>query len=185
MGTAATIYRFQIELSDIDRSVYETLELRVARHASEDAERLVVRALARAIVHEDGLVFGRGLSNPEDAALWTHSATGEIDTWIDVGQPTADRLHRASKAARRLLVFTHKPGAALRKEWRTRKIHRADEVLVHQLPPKLVAALAESLERRVSWYVTLQDRMLGVTVGEQSLEGLVEVVSLASICRAE
>ncbi len=135
MGTTATIYRIQLELSDIDRHVYETLDLRVAQHPSEDGERLVVRVLARALAHEEGLDFGRGLSKAEDAALWTHAPTGEIETWIDVGVPSAERLHRASKRAGKLLVFTHKSETSLRKEWGSRRIHQAQAIALYRLPP--------------------------------------------------
>ncbi|MBL4686632.1 MAG: YaeQ family protein, partial [Nannocystaceae bacterium] len=89
MALTATVHRFEIELADIDRGVYESLDLRVARHPSEDEARVVVRVLARAIAHEDGLEFGRGLSTVEDPALWTRTPTGEVATWIDVGLPSA------------------------------------------------------------------------------------------------
>ena len=138
MVTAATIYRFQVDLSDIDRSVYEALDLRVARHASEEADRLIVRVLARVLAHEEGMEFGRGLSEPNDAAIWTHDLTGQITTWIDVGVPTAERLHRASKACSQVCVFTAKSETVLLKEWRTRKIHRAASIRVHRIDLSLI-----------------------------------------------
>jgi len=178
------MYRFQVELSDIDSGVYESLDLRVARHPSEDAERLIVRVLARALAHEEGLEFGRGLSNAEDAALWAHSLTGEVATWVDVGLPGAERLHRASKRAERVIVFTHKPGVTLRKEWRTRKIHQAQTILVHRLAPELVRDLAALLERKMNWFVTIQDRVLSITVGENSFEGPIRVTTLFDLVSA-
>jgi uncharacterized protein YaeQ len=179
------MYRFQLEYSDIDRGVYESLDLRVARHPSEDAERLVVRVLARALAHEEGLEFGRGLSNEADAALWSRTPTGEVGTWIDVGVPAADRLHRASKKTENLLVFTHKSEASLRKAWRTRKIYRAEAILVYRLPEKLVRTLAEGLARKMSWFITVQDGVLSVAVGDVNLEGVVEKTSLHSITSAK
>ncbi len=180
MGTTATIYRFQVEVSDIDRGVYDTLDLRVARHASEDNERLVVRVLARILAHEEGMEFGRGLSDPNDAGLWTHDITGQVTTWIDVGLPSAERLHRASKRSPRVLVFTHKPEDVLLKEWRTRKIHKSDTIEVHRLPADFVAELAEGLERRATWYVNIHDHTLSITEGDRVLEGHVDDVSLES-----
>ncbi len=185
MGATATIYRFQIELSDIDRGVYEALDLRVAQHASEDEERIVMRVLARVIAHEEGLTFGRGLSCAQDAALWAHGLTGEIVTWIDVGLPSADRLHRASKCSGQLLVFTHKPEVALRKEWRTRKIFQADKIQVYRLPPELIESLAQGLARKMSWFVTIQDRVLSVVTGDRSLEVRIEQTSLADLCSSQ
>ena len=173
------MYRFLLELSDIDHGNYESLDVRVARHASEDAERLVVRVLARALAHEEGLEFGRGLSNETDAALWAHSPTGEIATWIDVGMPSADRLHRASKRADKLLVFTHKSETALLKEWKSRKIHRAESIVIHRVPAEFVRDLAQDLARKMTWYLTLQDGELSVAVGDRNLETTVEEVTLS------
>ena len=182
MVTAATIYRFQVDLSDIDRSVYETLDLRVARHASEEADRLIVRVLARVLAHEEGMEFGRGLSEPSDAAIWTHDLTGQLMTWIDVGVPTAERLHRASKACSKVCIFTAKSDAVLLKEWRTRKVHRAANVRVHRIDPEFVVQLTECLDRRVTWYVTIHDHVLTVNVGDQVLECTVEETDLETFC---
>lgn len=177
----ATLYKFEIEFSDIDAGVYETLNLRVAQHPSEDEERLVVRVLARTLRHEEGLEFGRGLSTTEDAELWSRTPTGEIATWIEVGQPSADRLHRASKAAEQLIVVTHKSETALKKEWSVRRIHRAEDIQVLRLDPEMIARLAAGLERRTSWHVTIFDGQLTVTCGDDPIEGALEQVSLASV----
>jgi uncharacterized protein YaeQ len=181
MALSSTLYRFQIELADIDRGVYESLDLRVPCHPSEDAERLIVRVLARAIAHEEGLEFGRGLSNSEDPALWTQSAIGDVKTWIDVGMPGAERLHRASKRAERLRIFTHKLEVALRKEWSSRSIHKAESIELIQLPPALIRELAGQLDRNMSWYLTLQEDQLSVASGdgERSVEGTIERCSLS------
>ncbi len=183
MSTAATVYRFRVELSDIDRGVYESLDERVACHPSEDEERMVVRMLARTLAHEQGLEFGRGLSNVDDAALWVQGGAGEIPLWIDVGMPTAERLHRASKQAERLMVVTHKPEAALRKEWSSRTIHRADRIELLLVPPQVVRELAQNMARSVTWYVTVQDGMLSVAEGERNLQGELRRMSLQGFLR--
>jgi uncharacterized protein YaeQ len=176
MAIASTLYRFQIELADIDRSVYETLDLRVPCHPSEDEERLVVRVLARAIHHEEDLEFGRGLSNAEDAALWIKSHTGDVKLWIDIGMPSAERLHRASKHAAQVCVYTNKHDIPLRKEWSSRKIHKAETVQVVRLPTEMVRELAAKIERTNTWYLTIQDGSLSVAYGdgEHSLDGAIE-----------
>lgn len=187
MALSSTLYRFQIELADIDRNVYESLDLRVPCHPSEDAERLVIRVLARAIAHEEGLEFGRGLSNSEDPTLWARSATGDVQTWIDVGMPGAERLHRASKRAQQVRIFTHKLEVALQKEWSSRSIYKADSIEVNRLPPELVRELASKLDRNVTWYLTLQDGGISVADGdgERSVDGTVERCSLAEFLSAD
>jgi uncharacterized protein YaeQ len=182
MALSSTLYRFQIELADIDRGVYESLDLRVPCHPSEDAERLVVRVLARAIAHEEGLEFGRGLSNSEEPALWTQSATGEVKTWIDVGIPGAERLHRANKRAQQLRIFTHKLEVALRKEWSSRAIHKAESIEINRLPPALIQKLADGLDRNTTWYLTLQEGQISVADGDgdKSVEGEIDRSTLAA-----
>lgn len=179
MALSATLYRFQLELADIDRNVYESLDLRVAQHPSEDEERMIVRVLARAITHEQGLEFGRGLSNVEDPTLWTRSPGDEVETWIDIGMPTAERLHRASKRARKVVIVTRKDPSMLRKEWARRSVHNAQDIDVIRIDPKLVSTLAEELLRSVTWYVTIQDGLLSVAQGERNLSGTIERSSLA------
>ena len=185
MALTSTMYRFALELADIDRGVYESLDLRVARHPSEDEERVVVRVLARAIAHEDGLEFGAGLSDVEDPALWSRSLTGDIETWIDVGIPTAERLHRAAKRAQRVLVFTHKSEAALLNEWSRRSVHRAEEIDVIRLPLELVRGLAGNLARKATWYVTLQEGVCSVADGKRNVQGTIDRTSLADLLAAQ
>ena len=181
MAKSATLYRFQLDLSDIDRSVYENLDLRVACHPSEDCERLVVRVLARVIAYEEGLDFGRGLSNPEDPALLTRSAHGDIETWIDVGCPGAERLHRASKAASQVRIVTHKPVHVLRKEWSSRVVHRADSIEVVRLPPEFVRDLASELKRNIHWYITIQEETISIVDGDRDFSATFKRDTLASI----
>lgn len=178
VAKTSTLYRFQIELADIDQNMYESLDLRVPCHPSEDLERLVVRVLARTLAHREGLEFGRGLSHAEDPALWAKTPHGEIDTWIDVGCPSAERLHRASKAAGRVLIFTHKAEQVLRKEWSSRSIHGAADIQVHRFPPGLITDLSAKLERNMQWYCTVQENSLSVGDGHQSVDAPLEKLSL-------
>ena len=102
MAQGATLYNFDIELADTDRGVYESLALRVARHPSESEEYLVSRVLAYLLEHAEGIEFSRGVSSPDEPAIVIRDRTGVMTTWIDIGMPDAARLHKASKAARRV-----------------------------------------------------------------------------------
>ena len=108
MALTATIYNLDIDLADSDRSVYETLALRVARHPSESPEYLVARVLAYAMEFTEGIEFSRGICDPDDPAIAVRDLTGALRAWIDVGSPDAARLHKASKLAPRVAVYTHK-----------------------------------------------------------------------------
>ncbi|MDG2304118.1 MAG: YaeQ family protein [Candidatus Binatia bacterium] len=183
MAQTATIYTLQVELSDIDRNVFESVSLRVAQHPSEDMPRLVTRVLAYCLLYGPDLEFGRGLSNAEEPALWHKELDGRIVHWIDVGHPSADRMHRASKAANKMTIVTHKDLWPLQKEAGKRAIHRADEVEVWRLPGDLVSKLAELTTRKSQWVVVYADGGLMVTVDDASepLEGVVERHRLATL----
>ncbi len=175
----ATVYSFDIELSDVDRGVYETLALRTARQPSETAEYLLTRVLAYCLEYREGLAFSAGLADPDEPALAVRDLTGALLTWIDIGAPDAARLHKASKAAPRVVVYTHKDPAALVRQLAEARIHRAAALEIYAVDRALLAALSERLERRMVLALAVSDRHLYVTIAETSLTGTVARLALA------
>jgi uncharacterized protein YaeQ len=104
MALSSTVFTFEIDLSDADRGVYENLSLRVARHPSESDEFLIARVLAYCLEYQAGIDFSRGLCDADDPPIVVKDLTGSLRAWIDVGTPSAERLHRASKVAPRVAV---------------------------------------------------------------------------------
>jgi uncharacterized protein YaeQ len=104
MALGATIYVFKIDLANSDRGVYQPLELRVARHPSETAEYFLTRILAYCFEYTEGIVFSNGLFEPDEPTIAVRDLTGVLRVWVEVGAPEAARLHRASKAAPRVVV---------------------------------------------------------------------------------
>ena len=92
MAQPSTTYKFELNLTDLDRSIYETVKQTIARHPSETEERMTVRLLAYAFWYNEHLSFGRGLSDVDEPALWEKSLDDRVLHWIEVGQPDADRL---------------------------------------------------------------------------------------------
>lgn len=167
MALTATIYTFDIELADSDRHIYESLALRVARHPSETEAYLVTRVLAYALEFTEGIEFSRGLGDPDEPAILVRDLTGAIRSWIDVGTPDAARLHRASKAAPRVVVYTHKDPARLVGSLAGERIHRVEALELYALDRDLIAGLAARLERRMAWSLSVSERELYLsTVGE-------------------
>jgi len=173
MAVQATIYNFDIELADGDRGVYESLALRVARHPSESEDHLIARLLAYLLEFVDGIAFSRGISDPDEPAITVRDLTGAIETWIDIGTPDAARLHKASKSARRVAVYTHKDPRQFLGRLAGEKIHRADELELYAIDRALVNALVARLERRVAFSVSVADRELYVAIGTENLSGAV------------
>ncbi len=171
MALGATIYNFDIELADNDRHTYESLALRVARHPSESEEYLVTRLLAYLLEFAEGIEFSRGVSDPDAPAIAVRDLTGALMSWIDVGTPDAARLHRASKAAARVVVYTHKEPLQFLKQLAGDRIHNADALELYAIDRGLVAALVARLERRVAFSVSIADRELYLSIGTDNLTG--------------
>jgi uncharacterized protein YaeQ len=176
MALTATIYNIDIELADSDRHVYESLALRVARHPSESEEYLVARVLAYALEYSDGIAFSRGVSDADEPALLIRDLTGGITSWIEIGTPSPERLHKASKAAPRVVVYTHKDPAQFLKQIAGSKIHRADALELYTLDRELIGALVARLERRMAFSLSVAERELYLSIGSDNLTG--RIVSL-------
>lgn len=171
--------RFEVTLSDVDRGVYDTLELRVAQHPSETAAYLVTRVIAYALEFVDGLAFSRGLSVPDEPAVWAHDLTGVLTHWIEVGNPKPERLHRAAKAAPYVRIYTYKDPEVLRRSLEGKTIHRAEEIGLVALPADFLESLIATLGRSNEWTLSRSDGDLYVSVGELSLSCSVAATPLA------
>ena len=173
MALGAVIYNFDIELADTDRHVYESLALRVPRHPSESEEYLVARLLAYLLEFAEGIEFSRGVADPDEPTIAVRDLTGTIRTWIDVGTPDAARLHKASKAAGRVAVYTHKAPTQFLKQLAGERIHHAEALELYAIDRALVSALVARLERRVAFSLSVTDRELYLSIGADNLTGAV------------
>jgi uncharacterized protein YaeQ len=175
----ATIHHLVVQLSDVDRGVYETLDLRLARHPSEGLRYLITRTLAYCLSYEPGIAFSKGgLSATDEPPVSVRDDTGRLRAWIDVGAPSADRLHKAAKAADRVALFTHVDPVLLRREAATRPIHRVSEIQVHRLEADFLESLAARLEQSSHWQLARNDDQLYVDTSGATLEGALRRVSL-------
>jgi uncharacterized protein YaeQ len=180
MALSATVYRFQIELSDVDRGVYDALDLRVARHPSESIHYLLTRVIAYALLFEDGIAFCRGLSTTDEPALWVKDLQGNLRAWVEVGTPSADRLHKASKACPRVVVFTQHDPRLLIREAETRAIHRAEAIEVYALDSTFLDQLAAMTDRNARWTLLRNEGLVYVTAGEQTVSTTITRHTLAA-----
>jgi uncharacterized protein YaeQ len=172
MALTATIHRALVVLSDVDRSVYETLDLRLARHPSESGRYLVTRLLAYCLSYEEGIAFSKGgISSTDEPPISVRDPTGVLLAWIDVGSPSAERLHKASKAARRVLLYTHVDLHLLRREAASRAIHRVEEIEVWRFAPAFLDALEPLMGRTTKLEIARNDGKLYVTSDRQVIEG--------------
>ena len=179
MALTATLHRFAVQLSDVDRNVYESLELRLARHPSESLRYLFARTLAYALSYEPGIAFSKGgISSTNEAPISIRDDAGRLLAWIEVGAPSAERLHKARKAAERVELYAYGELVALRKE--ASSIHKVESIAVWPLDPALLDALGEKIDRNMELEILRNDERLYLTIAGQTLESALVPGSLVS-----
>jgi uncharacterized protein YaeQ len=167
-----TLYKFQIELSDIPRSIYETLDFRVAQHPSESMPYLLTRILAYVLNYQENLTFApTGLHDPDAAAMNIPEANGGFNTLIEIGSPNARKLHKATKTARAVKVYTYKNPITLVEEIRAEKVHRAHEIELFSLSTNFLSEIGELLKRDNRWGILFNDGTITIQAGDVSVSG--------------
>lgn len=180
MALPATMRRFEISLADSDRQIYESLELRVAQHPSESERYLMARVIARALEHAEGLDFSKGgVSDDEEPALVQRDLRGDLVAWIEVGSPTPERLHKATKLAPRVVVYTWRSPEELAAAIEEREVHRADRIELCALDPAFLDAAAATLDRVNRWDLSVSGGSLYLSIGGALLESAVRRVPIA------
>lgn len=180
MALTSTLYRFQVDLSDVDRNLYQTLEFRAAMHPSESLPFFVTRVLAFCLNVREGLEFSPGISSPEEPAIRVMGPTGGIDLWIDIGNPAAKRIHKASKSAKEVLIYTHKDAQLLVAELKGAKVHRLEVIGLYSLDQRFLNSLGALLGRDNHWEITRNQGVLYVGIGKESFQGNIERIPLGN-----
>jgi uncharacterized protein YaeQ len=168
VALTATLYNFDTELADIDRGVYETLGLRLARQPSETPEFMLTRFLAYCLEYTEGIEFTEGVAAGDDPAVLVRDMTGRITAWIEVGMPDPSRLHRGSKLAGRAVVYTHRTVAKVLDGLKGKQVHRASEIPVYEFGKGFVDEVAAVLQRREKLSVSITERQLYLDVSGQT-----------------
>jgi uncharacterized protein YaeQ len=170
MALNATIYKAELQISDMDRHYYATHALTLARHPSETDERLMVRLLAFALYADERLEFGKGISSDDEPDLWRKDLTGEILQWIELGQPDEQRIRKACGRARQVVVINYGGRASdLWWEKNASSLARSKNLTVIDIPADSVAALTELAERGMRLQCMIQDGQVQVFSDEQSI----------------
>lgn len=171
MALTATIYNFDIDLADTDRGRYDSLALRVARHPSESEEYLVARVLAYCLEYDEGIEFSSGLSDPDAPAFAVRDLTGTVRVWGEIGAPDGARLHRASKAADRVVVYTHKDTDQWLRQLAAHHLYRPERIEIYRLDRTVIATVVGRLARRMEMTLSVADRHMLVALGDIVVEG--------------
>lgn len=176
MALPSTVYRATVELSDLDRSRYESLQTTLARHPSETAERLVTRLLAYALFYEPELSFTKGISAGDEPDLWAKGPDGRVTVWLEVGLPEPERLVKASRHAEKAILLACGAGIAAWKAQHLPKLNTVGNLTVTCVDYGFVQQVASRLQRSIDWSLTVTEGTLYLTVNGETLEtGLVRL----------
>ncbi len=158
MALKATVVKAELQLSDLDRHHYATYPLTLAQHPSETDQRLMVRLVAFALFASERLEFGKGLSAEDEPDLWRRDYTGEIEQWIDLGQPDESRIRKACGRARRVIVVNYAGRAAdLWWDKQSAALMRLGNLTVIDIDAEAVEALAAMIQRTMRFNALIQD----------------------------
>lgn len=176
MALKATICKAELNIADMDRGYYADHALTLAQHPSENDERLMLRLLAFALYAHEHLSFTKGLSDPDEPDLWQKDLTGQIELWIDLGQPDEVRVRKAAGRAGQVVVLCY--GNAATPWWETiaPKLERTRNVSVRRFVVAEGASLAGFVQKNMALQCTVQDGQLWLSDGERSVQ--VDVLTL-------
>ncbi|HBG04794.1 MAG: hypothetical protein A2075_16235 [Geobacteraceae bacterium GWC2_58_44] len=179
MALPSTVYRASVQLSDLDRQVYEQLQTTLAKHPSETEERLMARLLAYALCYEEELIFTKGVGSGDEPDLWAKGADGRVRLWIEVGLPDPDRLAKSCRHVERAILFACGP-AQTQSRWLTQhlqKLASSRNLTVMRIESDFLGKLVGNLQRAINWSLTVTEGALYLTVGDETLETALEHLS--------
>ena len=156
MAIKSTIYKIDLQISDLDRNYYHQHNLTIAKHPSETDERVMVRLISFAMYANDLQIFGKGLSDEEEPDLWQKDLTGAIELWMDVGLPTEKNIRKAAGRSKKVVVVLY--GGRVADMWwatNSKALLKTKNLTVINLPD--TKELAKLAERGLNINCTIQD----------------------------
>lgn len=166
MALKSTIFKADLQISDMDRHYYQQHALTIARHPSETDERMMIRVLAFALNASEALAFGKGLSDTDEPDLWQKDLTGAIERWIEVGQPDDRAILKACGRAEQVLVYSYSSTSNIWWNQTGSRVDRAKNLKVINIPAEASQALAALAQRTMQLQCTIQDGQIWLGANE-------------------
>lgn len=167
MALKATIHKAELIIANMDRGYYNTHALTLAQHPSETIERVMLRLVVFALHANPQLAFTRGISAVDEPDIWLKSDTGDIDLWIELGEPDERRLRQACGLAREVWIYTYGRGSDVWWQGIEQKITRLKNLRILRIAPTTLAELAKLHQRTMQLQATIQDNQLWLSCGDQ------------------
>lgn len=170
MALKSTIFKADLQISDMDRHYYGNHQLTIARHPSETDERMMMRVLAFALHASETLAFGKGLSDVEEADVWQKDLTGAIELWMEVGLPDERAIMKACGRSREVVVYSY--GSTVPVWWGQlgSRIARTNHLRICRIPEETSEALAALAQRTMQLQCTIQDGEIWLGSNDQMVQ---------------
>lgn len=171
MALKSTIFKFKLNVADLDRGVYDDFALSVARHPSETDARMMLRVAAYAMHAGEQLQFGRGISTDNEPDLWQRDLSANIELWIELGTVDPDRLRKACGRARQVVLYAY--GERAVKVWwekNSAALQRFENLSVYRVSDAQYADLATLAAPGVALQCTISQGEALITGEGRSIE---------------
>jgi len=169
MALKSTIYKITVHLADMDRDYYETLNLTIAQHPSETAERLMARLLAFILNADEQLKFGKGVSDEDEAAIWQINYSDEIELWIELGHPEEKRLKKACNRSQTVKLYCYNSSTDVWWQQNKDKMALFKKLTIEQFNHQQIKELSAWLSRTMELQVSIQDGQCWLTYGDDTV----------------
>ncbi len=169
MALKATIFKANIALADMDRNYYDTLQLTIAKHPSENEQRMMVRLMAYILNAHQDLQFGKGVSDENEAAIWQINYSDEINLWIELGQLDEKRLKKACHRAQKVKLYCY--GTSVESWWSQNEValNQYHRLTIEQFSQSTCDALVKLASKTMDFQCSIQDGQLWLTSGAETL----------------
>lgn len=171
MALKATIFKADVSISDMDRNYYHEHNLTIARHPSENDQRMMLRIIAFILNANEKLEFTKGLSEVEEPDLWQKSFSDEIEVWIELGLPSEQRVKKGCNQSQEMIIYSYQDNSF--DEWWKKEQHKLCQkgnLSIWTLPESLADELSQMTERNMQIQATVQDGQLWLTINNNPIE---------------
>jgi len=170
MALKATIFKASLSITDMDRNYFDSHTLTIARHPSENDERMMLRLLAFILCAHERLGFTKGLSTDDEPDLWQTGLDGRIEHWVELGLPSEKRIRQACSKAEHVTLLTY-GGHSFTPWWEKiqNKLTRHQNLRIININPQKSEQLGQLAQRSMEIHATIQDGDIFLSVNEHSL----------------
>ncbi|GEM79259.1 YaeQ family protein [Vibrio breoganii] len=170
MALKPTIYKFRVNLADTNRNQFDDINLTVAKHPSENEVRMLVRIFAFCLNNTPNLTFTKGLSEQEEPDIWELSDIGDIVTWIEVGEPSTDRVKKAARKSKQTHFYTFNENKS--DVWfnKNQSVLREYDASITQFDFAPIEELVSGLERTNDLSLMISGNSMFATLGDVNTE---------------